>query len=81
MSTYGGDAISWRSKLHDCTLSTIEAEYIATSEATKEAVKNQDRFCAAEEMIWNVRVCMCVRERERVETQGVDTENTQGKVY
>ena len=26
-------------------------------------------------------VCVCVRERERIETQGVDSENTQGKVY
>ena len=37
--TYGGGAISWRSKLQECTtLSTTEAEYIATSDATKEAV-------------------------------------------
>ena len=28
-----------------------------------------------------MHVCMCVRERERIETEGVDTENTQGKVY
>ena len=37
--TYGGGAISWRSKLQECTaLSTTEAEYIATSDATKEVV-------------------------------------------
>ena len=37
--TYGGHAISWRSKLQDCTtLSITEAEYIAASEATKEAI-------------------------------------------
>ena len=37
--TYGGGAISWRSKLQECTtLSTIEAEYIATSNVAKEAV-------------------------------------------
>ena len=26
---------------------------------------------------WSESVCVCERERERVETQGVDTENTQ----
>ena len=32
--TYGGSAISWRSKLQECpTLSTTEAEYIAASNA------------------------------------------------
>ena len=37
--TYGGGAISWRSKLQECTaLSTIEGEYIAASEAAKEAI-------------------------------------------
>ena len=37
--TYGSGAISWRSKLQECkALSTIEAEYIATSDASKEAV-------------------------------------------
>ena len=36
---YGGDAISWRSKLQDFTaLWTTEAEYIATSEAADEAI-------------------------------------------
>ena len=34
--TYGTGAISWRSRLHECTtLSTTEAEYIATSEAQR----------------------------------------------
>ena len=37
--TYGGGAISWRSKLQECTtLSTTEAECIATSDAAKEVV-------------------------------------------
>ena len=37
--TYGGGAISWRSKLQECTtLSTTEAEYIAASDVAKEAV-------------------------------------------
>ena len=37
--TYDDSAISWRFKLQECmTLSTIEAEYIAASEATKEAI-------------------------------------------
>ena len=37
--TYGGGAISWRSKLQECTvLSTTEAEYIVASDATKEVV-------------------------------------------
>ena len=37
--TYGGGAISWRSKLQECTtLSTTEAEYITTSDAAKEAI-------------------------------------------
>ena len=37
--TYGGGAISWRSKLQECTtLSTTEAEYIAASEAAKETI-------------------------------------------
>ena len=37
--TYGGGAISWRSKLQEwTTLSTIEAGYIAASEAMKEAI-------------------------------------------
>ena len=36
--TYGDDAISWRSKLEECTtLSTTEAEYKAASDAMKEA--------------------------------------------
>ena len=37
--TYGGGAISLRSKLQECTaLSTTEAEYIAASDTTKEVV-------------------------------------------
>ena len=37
--TYGGGAISWRSKLQECTaLSTIEAEHMAPSDATNEAM-------------------------------------------
>ena len=37
--TNGDSAISWRSKLQECTaLSTTEVEYIATSEVTKEAI-------------------------------------------
>ena len=37
--TYGGGTISWRSKLQEyTTLSTIEFEYITTSDATKEVV-------------------------------------------
>ena len=37
--TYGGGAISWRSKLQERTaLSTKEAEYIVSSEAAKEAI-------------------------------------------
>ena len=37
--TYGGGAISWRSKLQECTvLSTIEVGYITKSNTAKEAV-------------------------------------------
>ena len=37
--TLGGGAISWRSIKQSCiTDSTMEAEYVATCEATKEAV-------------------------------------------
>ena len=37
--TYGGGAISWRSKLQECVaLSTTKAEDIATSEVAKEAI-------------------------------------------
>ena len=37
--TYGGGAISWRSKLQECTsLNTTKAEYIAASNAMKEAI-------------------------------------------
>ena len=37
--TYGGRAISWRSKLQEWrTLSTIEVEYIVMSEATKQEI-------------------------------------------
>ena len=37
--TYGGGAISWRSKLQECTtLSTKEADCIAISDAVKEAI-------------------------------------------
>ena len=39
MLTYAGYAISWRSKLQECTNpSTTEAEYIVMSKATKEAI-------------------------------------------
>ena len=35
--TFAGGAISWQSKLQKCVvLSTIEAEYIAVNEASKE---------------------------------------------
>ena len=44
MFTYDGGTISWRSKLQDCTtLSTMEAEYIDTSEATKESKKSDNK--------------------------------------
>ena len=37
--TYGGGAISWRSKLQECrNLSTTKTEYIAGSEAAKEVI-------------------------------------------
>ena len=37
--TYGGGAISWRSKLQEhMAMSTTEAKYIATSNAAKEVV-------------------------------------------
>ena len=37
--TYGGNAISWRSKLQECiALSTTKTEYIAASNAVKEAI-------------------------------------------
>ena len=37
--TFAGEAVSWQSKLHKCvTLSTIEAEYIASTEICKEAL-------------------------------------------
>ncbi|MCO5550458.1 hypothetical protein L7F22_003945 [Adiantum nelumboides] len=37
--TFAGGAISWFSRLQSCvTLSTIEAEYVATSESCKEAI-------------------------------------------
>jgi len=36
---FAGSAISWRSVLQNCTsISTAEAEYVATSEACKEAI-------------------------------------------
>jgi hypothetical protein len=36
---FGNSAISWRSKLQDCTAtSTTEAEYVATSDAAREAL-------------------------------------------
>ena len=36
---FGNGAISWKSKLQECTTtSTNEAEYVATSDATKEAL-------------------------------------------
>lgn len=39
MFTLGGGAISWKSIKQSCVAdSTIEAEYVATSEAAKEAV-------------------------------------------
>ena len=41
--TYGGGAISWRSKLQECTaLSTTEAEYIAAKEANFETASQND---------------------------------------
>ena len=37
--TYGGGAISWRSKLQDCTtILTIETNYITASKAAKDAI-------------------------------------------
>ena len=37
--TFAGGAISWKSYLQDCTsLSTIEAKYVAASNACKEAI-------------------------------------------
>ena len=43
--TYGGGAISWRSKLQECTtLFTVEAEYIATLDAAKEDTSTVNRL-------------------------------------
>ena len=43
--TYGGVAISWRSKIQECTtLFTVEAEYIATLDAAKEDTSTVNRL-------------------------------------
>ena len=42
---FGNGAISWKSKLQECTTtSTTEAEYVAASDAAKEAVENRTQL-------------------------------------
>ena len=61
--TYGGGAISWRSKLQECTtLSTTKAKYIVTLEAAMEAIWLQRLladFSAKRQIVQNTPALYC----------------------